>query len=69
MVKGTGYFVDQKLKLEAMMSWPARQLIGEEKLRGFIDSLFSFMRAQGYKWAYVGREGSSVRVNFGRRRT
>ena len=69
MVRKTRRWKHPVKDLEVLMSRQAQNLIGADVLTGFVEDLLTFMEAEGFTWAYVGREGSSVRVNFGRRRT
>ena len=68
-MRGTKRWKDPMKDLEVLMSRQAQNLIGADVLTGFVEDLLTFMETEGFTWAYVGKEGGSVRVNFGRRRT
>ena len=69
VVRGTKRWKDPVKDLEVLMSKQAQKLVGADVLTGFVEDLLTFMETAGFTWAYVGKEGSSIRVNFGRRRT
>ena len=69
VVRGTKVFHTPCGDKRVQVSKQAQQLITEFDLKYFADSLFIFMEKTGFRWAYVGKEGGSIRVSFGRRRT
>ena len=66
VVRGTKVFHTPCGDKRVQVSRQAQKLITEFNLKYFADSLFIFMEKTRFTWAYVGREGNSIRVNFGR---
>jgi len=64
-LKGSIYYEDPVSRLTIQVSYAAEREIRAAALPDFVESLREFMRKTGYTWAYVGKDGCSIRVNLG----
>jgi len=65
-MKGTVRFEFEMPRQEINVSKPARDLIGEENLHDFVESLRGLMKETGHTWALVYRRGKTVTISLGR---
>ena len=69
MVRGTRVIEHPEYGTRVQISKAAQESVGEDVLTGFVEDLMEFMQANGFKWAYVGVQGTCLYMTLGWRRT